>query len=382
MEAKVTESTTKSSWLRGRRKLRRVSVACAVLGLAATTAAACGGSSSSANGGGGSGGSGNGSSPSAKSSGKYVLGISNTVAGNGIREQYVCAIKAEAKVSDKVKKVITISKNASTSDQVGQIRDLISAGANAILFDPADPNALDSVINQGAARGITMVAYDQKVNTDKAYEVHNSQMEYGYVGMKWLAKALHGHGNVVELRGPSGAPADTARHKGVLKALKKYPHVKIVKSEFTDWQYPKAAEKMSTILGSKAKVDGVWTSGVAFPVINDYKKTSTPFVPIVGTDKNVFIDDLVKLKSKGLKGAVVTNPAAVAGIAAHVAIQKLEGKKVPKETKIHPKVIDSSQPNKLKSIKLKGAGPDDSTIVTHPPQTHYTKAQVRSCQGP
>ncbi len=342
-----------------------VSISCVAL-------AACG--SSSPNSGGSSG---------SKSGGKkYVLGVSNTLVGNGFREEMICAAKSEALASGKISKVIVDDANTSAAGQVAQLRDLISAGANAIVMNPADPNALNNVIQQGVQRGVVMVTADQHVTSPDAYQAYNNQFKYGYIGMKWLAQKLGGHGNVVELRGLAGAPADAARHQGVLAALKQYPGIHLVKSEFTGWQYAPGGSDMLAILNSGVKVNGVWTSGIDYTVVNAFKTAGKPYVPVVGTDGNGFIHQLLTLKKQGLTGAVVTNPAVIGGVATHVAIEKLTGGHPPKITEIQPQLITSDQTAKLQKLYRSGVAPDESDVTEVPPYTTYTTAQLSACKGP
>jgi ribose transport system substrate-binding protein len=310
-----------------------------------------------------------------------VLGISNTLVGNGFREEMICAAKAEAKASGRISNVIVDSANTSAAGQVAQIRNLISAGVNAIVINPSDPNALNNVIQEGASRGVVMVTADQGVTSPVAYQAHNNQYEYGYIGMKWLAQQLHGHGNVVELRGAAGAPADNARHAGVLAALKQYPGIHLVKSVFTGWEYAPAASDMLAILNSGIKVNGVWTSGIDYTVVNAFKTAGKPYVPVVGTDGNGFIHQLLTLRKQGLTGAVVTNPAVIGGVAAHVAIEKLTGGHPPKVTEIQPQLITYKQTAQLQKLYRPGVAPDESDVIEVPPYTNYTPAELSACQG-
>ena len=94
---------------------------------------------------------------------KYVLGVSNTLVGNGWREEMICAIKAQALSSGKVSKVIVANRNGGPAEQNADIRNLISAGANAIIINPSSPSALNATIAQAAARGIKVVSLDQRV---------------------------------------------------------------------------------------------------------------------------------------------------------------------------------------------------------------------------
>ena len=154
---------------------------------------------------------------------KYVVGVSNTLIGNGWREEMVCSIKAEALASGKVSKVILANRNGGPSEQIADIRNLISAGANIVIINPSDRKALDPVIKQATDRGIVVVTVDQAVDAPTAHVVTNDQKAYGKLGAEALFKKLGGKGNVVELRGIDGVPADADRHEGFAEALKKLP---------------------------------------------------------------------------------------------------------------------------------------------------------------
>ena len=146
--------------------------------------------------------------------GKFTIGVSNTLIGNGWREEMVCSIKAEALASGVVSKVVLANRNGGPSEQITDLRNLISAGVNAIIVNPSDRKALNSVIKQAASRGIVVVAVDQAVSAPEAYVLTNDQVAYGRKGAEALFKKLGGKGNVVEMRGIDGVPADADRHEG------------------------------------------------------------------------------------------------------------------------------------------------------------------------
>ena len=151
----------------------------------------------------------------AHAGGPYVVGVSNTLIGNGWREEMVCSVKAEALASGKVSKVILANRNGGPSEQIADLRNLISAGANIIIINPSDRKALDPVIKQATDKGIVVVAVDQAVSAPSAYVLTNDQTAYGELGAEALFKKLGGKGNVVELRGIDGVPADADRHAGL-----------------------------------------------------------------------------------------------------------------------------------------------------------------------
>lgn len=321
----------------------------------------------------------------AQAAGKYVVGVSNTLIGNGWREEMVCSVKAEALASGKVAKVILANRNGGPSEQIADLRNLISAGVNVIIVNPSDRKALDPVIKQAADRKIVVVAVDQAVSAPSAYVVTNDQKEYGRLGAEALFKKLGGKGSVVELRGIDGVPADADRHEGFTEALKEYPGIKVAASVFTNWSGDKAAQQMKELLGSGKKIDGVWTSGTDKNVVDAYKTANLKFVPVVGADNNGFMGEEIELKDKGLVGINVTNPPAVGGAGLAVALDVLDGKSHPHMIHLTPEVHDSTTPEGQKWLTTYYDPKVDPMLAVYSPvkpYTHYTVEQEKACKGP
>jgi ribose transport system substrate-binding protein len=319
---------------------------------------------------------------SAKPQAKYVIGVSNTLVGNGWREEMICAVKAQAASSGKVSKVIVANRNGGPAEQNADIRNLISAGANAIIINPSSPSALNSVIAQAASRGIKIVSVDQRVTAPSAYAVTNDQVAYGRLGALWLFKKMGGKGNVVEMRGIAGVPADTDRHTGFMQAKKKYPGIHVVKQTFTSWQFANGGKQILDILNSGVKVDGVWTSGIDYTVVNAFKTAGKSYVPVVGADNNEFLRQLKALYPT-FQGAAVTNPATVGGVGAAVAIKLLSGGTVQKWVKLTPQVWDyKSDAKTIEQYYSPRRPPTYSSQLFIRPWTTYTARQLVGCKGP
>ena len=317
-----------------------------------------------------------------KPSKTYVIGVSNTLVGNGWREEMICAVKAQAKASGVVSKVIVANRNGGPAEQIADIRNLISAGANAIIINPSSGNALNAVIAQADARGVKVVSVDQRVTAPQAHNVTNDQVAYGRLGAEWLFKKMGGKGNVVEMRGIAGVPADTDRHTGFKQALKKYPGIKVVKSTFMGWNFATAGKQMLDILNSGVQVDGVWNSGADYTVISAFKTAGKDLVPIVGADNNEFLHQML-VQYPTLQAAAVTNPAVIGGAGAAVAIKLLQGQTVRPWVKLTPLVW--SMPGSKKSIQAnysKKRAPTYSARLQIKPWTTYTTAQLTACKGP
>jgi ribose transport system substrate-binding protein len=347
---------------------RRV-VSLATCALLAVVLAACGGSDDGAGGGGG-------------ETKTYVIGVSNTLVGNGWREEMICSVKAESLASGKVSKVIVANRNGGPTEQIADLRSLISQGVNAIVVNPSDREKLNPVIKQAKDKGIVVVAVDQAVSAPEAYVATNDQVAYGRLGGEWLAKSLNGKGNVVEMRGIAGVPADDDRHQGFTEALKQYPDIKVVKQVYTGWDFSKGAQQALDLLNSSTKIDGIWTSGIDYTVVKTFQTLNKPFVPIVGADNNEFIHQLLTMNAE-LKGAAVTNPATIGGVGTSIALDVLDGKQVERESILTPQVWDyATAKDQLEKNYFADRDPTYSSQVQVEPYTSYTPEQLFACKGP
>ena len=192
-------------------------------------------------------------------------------------------------------------------------------------------------------------------------------------------KALGGKGNVVEMRGISGVPADADRHKGFTEALDANPGIKVVKETFTDWSFAPAGKQANDILNSSTQVDGIWTSGIDYVVVDALKKAGKEYVPVVGADNNEFLEQI----QDGAPGAAVTNPATIGGVGTAIALDALNGKDPDKVTTLTPEVWDAeSSADKIKEFYDPKLPPTYSTQMIVEPYTTYTKEQLTGCQGP
>lgn len=318
----------------------------------------------------------------AEEAGGYVIGVSNTLVGNGWREQMICAIKAEATASGLVDEVVVVNRNGGPTEQLADLEGLISQGVDAIILNPTDREGLNAVIEAAIAQGIVVVAVDQAVTAEGAYVVTNDQVAYARIGAEWLFEQLGGEGRVAEMRGIDGVPADTDRHTGFTEALANYPNIEVVAEVFTNWD-PSTSGQQALDLISTQDVDGFWTSGTDYPVVEQLQAAGEPFVPIVGADNNAFIGQLLDLADEGLVGAAVTNPPAIGAVGVSIALDALTGKNPPQETLLTPALFATGDTEGLESLYAPDQQAGWSTYVNIEPYTHYDgSADVSACKGP
>lgn len=376
-----------------------VVLAAACSGPAATGAPPTGGTPTSA-----------ATSTSTQAAKQYTLGFSNAFGiGNGFREEQLCTAKAEALKSGKVSSATWIHQAADTYPQLQQFRDLIAKHPDAIIFNPNSPDGLNQAIDEAQAAGIKTVSIDAYVTDPETLNLSNDQINYGYVGAKWLFQQMGGTGSVYYMRGIVGHPADLDRHQGVLKALGEFPNIKLVPNNDgvgTDWSPDKGTQLINDFINSGGydKVQGIWTSGIDQQVVDAIKAAGKPFVPIVGADLKGFVEQLLNKSGgyTGLKGIAVYNPAAVGGAGVTLALKALNGEQVQTSTVTRkdstgtdhqinavflpiPEAYDNvSDAGKAKLAEIDVAGLNNLWPVSWyiDGWTDYTLDQMLACKGP
>jgi ribose transport system substrate-binding protein len=330
----------------------------------------------------------------------WKIGYSNGGGvGNGFREEQMCTAKAEALASGQVSELNLISRKTDAAGQLQDMRDLIASGVNAIVVNPNDADALSPAIDEAKAAGIPVVSVDAYVNNDYAYNLYNNQVNYAYLGAKWLFEQMGGTGKVYYMRGLAGHPADNDRHIGFQKALAEFPGIEVLPNAdgvSTGWDPAVGTQLINDFIasGEYDSIGGIWTSGIDSQVVDAIKAADKPFVPIVGADLGAFVGQLLnETDYPGLKGAAVTNTAAVGGAGTNLALKLLAGEAVetdptaekPNTVLLVPVVADNTTDegkSLLASWQVDGLDPNWPLGLLIDGWTTYTPEQAIACKGP
>jgi ribose transport system substrate-binding protein len=309
---------------------------------------------------------GGGSSAPSAAAKSYKIGYSNGGGvGNGFREEQVCTAKAEAKASGGVSELVVKHRNTDAAGQAADIRDLIAAGVDAIVFNPNDPAALNPALQEAKAAGIKTVSVDAFVTDPDTYNLYNNQVKYAEIGARWLFQQLNGTGTVWYTRGLAGHPADSDRDIGFKNALKDFPNIKVVPNAdgvFTGWDPAKATQIAQDFLssGQYDKINGIWASGMGKQIVDAIKAANKKFVPIADADVGGFVTQLLDPTGfADLKGGAVTNTAAVGGAGITLALKLLNGETVqtspgtsqPNTVLLDPVLVDNLTPDGQAKLK-------------------------------
>jgi ribose transport system substrate-binding protein len=215
---------------------------------------------------------------------------------------------------------------ADVNSQIEQMQQMIATGYDAIITFPISPTALNPVVKQACDRGVIVIAYDGAITEPCAYNVHINQFAAGKFTAQWLAKALHGKGNVVEANGVAGTSVDTLRRAGAASVFKRHPGIHVIAQFPGNWDQADTQQGMARVLGADSDISGVWGQ-VGYGILQAYRAARRKLAPTVGESENGFRSALA---SGQVKGISYGSPPYTGAYALKEAVAILQGRPMPK----------------------------------------------------
>ncbi len=151
------------------------------------------------------------------------------------------------------------SANDDDKRQIEQINAFVDEGVDLLVVAPNQINTISSAIDNAYDKGIPVIEFDRKTDTEK-YTAFIGADNYfiGRTMAHFIAAKMNGRGNVVELEGLRGSSPSIDRHRGFADEMEKYPGIKIVGSRFTDWTKASGKAAMDSVLALRRDIDCVF----------------------------------------------------------------------------------------------------------------------------
>ena len=209
-----------------------------------------------------------GEPPSRRST--YKIGYSNGGGvGNGFREEQVCTAKAEALASGAGLGADVNPPQHRCGRPAADIRDLIAAGVDAIVFNPNDPEALNPALDEAKAAGIKTVAVDAVRDRPGHLQPVQQPGQVRRARRQVAVRAARRHGQrLVHSAASPATRADTDRDIGFKNALKDYPNIKVVPNEdgvvhqVGPGDHDPGHQRLHRQRRLRHRSTGIWTSGM------------------------------------------------------------------------------------------------------------------------
>lgn len=223
----------------------------------------------------------------------FVIGVSNDSVANPFRVQMINEIKYYASQHPElIKDLIVLNAGEDTNKQISDVQDLISRGVDGIVLSPHSNTAFAGVLKDAKEYGIPVATYNNNITEGAdllVAQVTPPFKEWQRQTTEWLAKAMGGKGNVIALRGIAGTPVDGYEWEGATEVLNKNPDIKVICTEYANWDYGAAKTAVQNCLANHPEVNGIlsvgdamtWAAGEVM-ASQGYDITKIPMVGIGG----------------------------------------------------------------------------------------------------
>ena len=188
---------------------------------------------------------------------KYVIGVSQCS-----EDIWRDKLNDELKMGEYLNDSLIVKLASSNDDNVlqnKQVNQFIDEGVDLLIVSPNQLSAISKSVERAYDKGIPVILYDRKTNSDK-YTAFIGCDNYtiGKSMGTFIAQQLQGKGRIVEISGLEGSSPALERHRGFMDAIKPYPGLQVVASEGGNWKEEGGIRAMKRILKQTQDFDYVF----------------------------------------------------------------------------------------------------------------------------
>ena len=188
---------------------------------------------------------------------KYVIGVSQCS-----EDIWRDKLNDELKMGEYLNDSLIVKLASSNDDNVlqnKQINQFVDEGVDLLIVSPNQLSAISKAVERAYDKGIPVILYDRKTNSDK-YTAFIGCDNYtiGKSMGTFIAQQLQGKGRIVEIRGLEGSSPALERHRGFMDAIKPYSGLQVVASEGGNWKEEGGIQAMKRILKQTQDFDYVF----------------------------------------------------------------------------------------------------------------------------
>lgn len=188
---------------------------------------------------------------------KFVIGVSQCS-----EDIWRDKLNDELKMGEYLNDSLIVKLASSNDDNVlqnKQINRFVDEGVDLLIVSPNQLSAISKAVERAYDKGIPVILYDRKTNSDK-YTAFIGCDNYtiGKSMGTFIAQQLQGKGRIVEISGLEGSSPALERHRGFMDAIKPYPGLQVVASEGGNWKEEGGIQAMKRILKQTQDFDYVF----------------------------------------------------------------------------------------------------------------------------
>jgi ribose transport system substrate-binding protein len=238
-----------------------------------------------------------------KKEGKVKIGLSVSTLNNPFFVSLKEGAEKEAKAQGA--ELLVADAQNDSAKQVNDIEDLIQKGADVLIINPTDSDAVTAAVQSANDANIPVITVDRSANGgDVVSHIASDNVAGGKMAGDFILEKLGKKGKVVELEGIPGSSAARERGEGFHKAVDAVKDIKVVAKQAADFDRAKGLSVMENILQGNKDIQAVFAHNdeMALGALQALEAAGLKDVIVVGFDAT---DDAVKAVKDGKMAATV-----------------------------------------------------------------------------
>ena len=228
-------------------------------------------------------------------------------------------------------KIVLLSADNNSTQQVNQVNDLITQGVDALIFTAQDATAAAAGVRAANKANIPVIAVDQKPEGGDgklATYIATDSVKAADELCTWMFEKMGGKGEIGILQGVLGATAELQRSEGCQKALDRTPGIKVVAKQSANWDETEGFKAAQNMLQANPGIKAIFAESDAMGLgAAKAAKDAGRDIIAVGIDG---FPTMITAVKEGLTDATQAQiPYKMGQMAVADAIKLLDGEKIP-----------------------------------------------------
>lgn len=256
------------------------------------------------------------------------------------------------------------TKPDNIEEQIRLVEDWVVKKPDGMVFVPVDYRAMVPSVQKIKDAKIPFVIYNNKMaEFADAPFVGLDDEEIGYQTTRSLLAAMSGKGSIIHIDGVPGAITAQDRKRGLERALKEQPGVKLLASQPGNYRRLPAVQVFENLMQRFPQIDGVMASNddMAVGVAEAAATAGRTGIKVVGVD--CIPDALQAIKDGRMFGSIDTAAHNQGYLSMRTMVEVLKGNKVPRMLMLPLTFVSKANVDEYMVPPLKRPAPDWDEIA-------------------
>ncbi|MDN5800141.1 MAG: D-ribose ABC transporter substrate-binding protein [Corynebacterium casei] len=210
--------------------------------------------------------------------------------------------------------------------QTDQLRNAETSGADVVIVNPTDSDAVGSAVQSLNNADIPVIAVDRSSNSGEvASFVASDNVAGGKQAAEALAAAIGEEGEILVLQGIAGSSASRDRGQGFEEGIAAFPNIKVVGKQTANFDRTEGLNVTTNLLQANPNIKAIFAENdeMALGAIEALGARAGEEVKVFGFDGTA--DGLTAVEDGKLEGTIAQQPDELGARAVEQAAAILDG---------------------------------------------------------